>query len=144
MGAALPLDLATPENPMAPSQEVWDSLIKGIRDSRADFVHEALPPSLGTDAGAVIPEKTLERFKGMVNDADAIAIERCIQIITARDFTEELHNLEKTSNLPILCLHGDKDTGTPVEGSAEKVKEILPRVTIKIYKNAGHGKQVVI
>lgn len=124
---------------MAPPQEVWDSLLKGLRDSRADFVHEALPASLGTAAGAVIPGKTMERYERIVGDADAIAIERCIQIITARDFTKELHNLEKAS-LPILCLHGDKDSGCPVESSAAKVKEIIPRVTLKIYTNAAHGK----
>lgn len=139
MGAALPFSLATPENPTAPSQEVWDTLIKGFRDSRADFVHAALPSSLGTTAGAVIPEKTLERYERIVDDADAIAIERCIQIITASDFTNELQSLGKTT-LPILCLHGDKDTSCPVEASAEKVKEIIPRVIIKVYANAGHGK----
>ena len=135
----MPFPLATPDNPEAPSREVWDFLLKGFRDSRADFIHTALPGSLGTDAGAVISEKTLERYGRIIDAADAIAIERCVQIITTRDFTEELKKLGKGTSLPILCLHGDKDTGNPYEGSMKKIKDIIPRAEAKIYTAAAHG-----
>ncbi|ODH47337.1 hypothetical protein GX48_06571 [Paracoccidioides brasiliensis] len=37
VGPALPFPLATPENPTAPSRELWDSMLEGFRKSRADY-----------------------------------------------------------------------------------------------------------
>jgi pimeloyl-ACP methyl ester carboxylesterase len=79
-------------------------------------------------------------FEGIVDHADSLAIERCVQIITTTDFSEKLRKLGEETNLPIVCVHGDKDSGCPVEASAVVVKKIIPRTVLKIYQNGSHGE----
>ncbi|PGH18338.1 hypothetical protein AJ80_04516 [Polytolypa hystricis UAMH7299] len=139
IGPALPFPLSTPENPTAPSRAVWDFILDGLRGSRADYTHEALPPSLGTAAGCEISAHTLRRYENIVAQADALAIERCVQIITNKDFTEDLRNLNANWDTPILCVHGDQDLGCPYEASSKVVKEIVPRAVVKVYEKGSHG-----
>ncbi|KAK2758219.1 hypothetical protein FQN54_004063 [Arachnomyces sp. PD_36] len=141
IGAALPYNFATPENPTAPPRELWDSLVKGFRDARADFSHDSLPSFLSPEGQQGVSNATVERYVRIVGDADAIAIERCIQLLTETNFTENLHSLAKI-DIPVLCLHGDKDTGAPAEATIEKLRVILPRAMVKMYINAGHGTYV--
>lgn len=112
----------------------------GFRNSRASFVHEALPGSLDIQGESRIPEETMQRYTQLVLGADAIAVERCIQLITTTDFTEKLERLDAECSLPITCIHGDKDLGMPVESSANVIKKIIPRAMVKAYKDGSHGK----
>ena len=82
----------------------------------------------------------MQRYLRLVLSADAIAVERCVQLIATTDFTDKIKRLGSETNLPITCIHGDKDLGMPVEGSANVIKKIIPRATVKVYKDGAHGK----
>jgi hypothetical protein len=56
------------------------------------------------------------------------------------DFSEKLHRIGKYYSTRILCIHGDSDNGAPYETTAKVVKEIVPRVRVKIYEKGAHGK----
>ena len=75
----------------------------------------------------------------MAEAADAIAVERTVQIFTGTDFSEKLAALGQQSDVPILLLHGDSDAGTPLEVSAARVKQIIPRAKLNVYENASHS-----
>ncbi|EEH40136.2 hypothetical protein PAAG_08985 [Paracoccidioides lutzii Pb01] len=140
VGPALPFPLATPENPNAPPRELWDSMLEGFRKSRADYTHEALPPSLFVlSSKRTISEFTLRRLENIVAMVDAIAIERCVQIITSLDFTDRLQKLGANTDVPIMCVHGDQDLGCPYEASSKVIKEIIPRTNVKMYESGAHG-----
>ncbi|KAK2792677.1 hypothetical protein FQN51_001595 [Onygenales sp. PD_10] len=139
VGPALPFPLPNPAAPTAPSREVWDTLLNGFRGSRGDFVRAALPASLSSNPAHPISDATMKRFEGFVEAADAIAIERCVQIITATDFTERLRKLDRDSDVAVLCVHGDEDAGCPYEASSKVVKEIVGRAGVKVYQGAAHG-----
>lgn len=139
MGPSLPLPLQTPSNPKAPPQELWDSLLPGLIADRASFQHQILPGIFGTDAGVQVAPGVLPRFERIIDDADALAMLRAVQIIIATDFTEQLTRLGKESETPLLILHGDQDHGMPFEASSRIIKELVPRAHVVVYEKAAHG-----
>ncbi|OJD17976.1 hypothetical protein AJ78_02007 [Emergomyces pasteurianus Ep9510] len=140
IGPSLPYPLATPENPTAPSRELWDSIIEGFRTSRADYTHEALPPSLAVlSSERNLSDSTLRRMESIIATADSVAIERCVQIITSMDFTDSLRKLGAETDLPIMSVHGDEDLGCPYESTTKVINEIVPRTIVRKYESGAHG-----
>lgn len=146
-GPSLPLPLQTPQNPQAFPREMWDSVLPGLITDRVSFARQILPGIFGADAGVEVAPGTLERFERIVERADVLAIWRTVEIITSRDFTEDLREFgkegeregEKGRGVPLLVLHGDRDAGMPYEASARIVRELVPRAEVKVYEKAAHG-----
>lgn len=114
LGPSLPFPLATDTNPKAPSRELWDSILTGFRQDRTGFTRASLPGVFGIpfDIGVEVSETVLQRFEWIVGQADALAVERCVQIITHRDFTEDLKKLDgRREEVKVLVIHGDSDQG---------------------------------
>lgn len=84
----------------------------------------------------------LRQHERIVEDADGLAIQRCAHIVRESDFKDKLLRLGEDSQVPILCVHGDSDTGAPYEKSTKVVKEIIPRVQVELYEQAAHGKNL--
>jgi non-heme chloroperoxidase len=110
LGPSLPFPLATETNPTAPARELWDMILTGFREDRVGFTRGAIPGVFGIpfNIGIEVPETVLQKFEAMVAQADALALERCVQIITNRDFTSELKELGK-KEVKVLVIHGDND-----------------------------------
>lgn len=86
----------------------------------------------------------LARYERIVEDADGLAIQRCARTIRSVDFTEKLRRIGNDYEIPILCIHGDMDVGAPYESTVNVVKEIVPRVEVKIYEKGAHGTYTFI
>jgi non-heme chloroperoxidase len=110
LGPSLPYPLATEANPSAPSRELWDMILAGFRQDRVGFTRTAMPGVFGIpfNIGVEVPETVLHRFEGLVAQADALALERCIQIITNKDLTEDLRMLDGRK-VRLVVIHGDND-----------------------------------
>ncbi|KAH6714611.1 alpha/beta hydrolase fold-containing protein [Leptodontidium sp. MPI-SDFR-AT-0119] len=128
---------ATPEFPQVTPMEMWNQVISAIRQDRVSFFANSFKGPLGIGNNHV-PVNTLQRFERMAEAADAIAVERGVQIFARYDFSKELEALGQGSDVPILLLHGDSDVGAPVEVAAARVKQIIPRAKVKVYENASH------
>lgn len=139
MNTSLPYPTATPDIPQGTPKEAWDQVIDKIREDRAGFMSEAFKGPLGVGDNEV-PDKLMGRIERMADAADALAIERSVQLFSGYDFSENLAALNRESELPVLLLHGDSDAGTPVEVTARRVAQILPRSKLKVYQNASHSK----
>ena len=118
LGPSLPFPLKTDSNPTAPPQELWEAIIGGLRADRYGFTKASLPGIFGhgTVEGVEVSEDNLRAFEGMVGSADPVAMERCVGIITAMDFTDELRTLsghvgDGEGKMGLLILHGDSDQG---------------------------------
>lgn len=135
---SLPYPVATPEFPQATPREMWNQVIGAIRQDRVGFFADSFKGPLGIGNNQV-PVNTLQRFERMAEAADAVAVERAMQIFTHYDFSEKLAALGQESDVPILILHGDSDAGTPLEVSAARVKQIIPRAKVNVYENASHS-----
>ena len=117
-------------------------ILGGLRTNRAAFVKASLPGIFGMQEGGPVTPETglLEQYERIVQEADSLAMERCIQIITEKDFTKELETLEGDEHVKVLLIHGDQDQGMPFEASGKIVKEILgTKCEVKIYEGAAHG-----
>ncbi len=110
LGPSLPFPLATESNPTAPPRELWDMILTGFRQDRSSFTRTALPGVFGVpfNIGVEVAEPVLQKFEGIIAQADALAVERCIQIITNKDFTEDLKKLGG-KNVKLLVIHGEAD-----------------------------------
>lgn len=155
MGPSLPYPMSTEANPKAPSQDVWNMILDGFRQDRVAFVKASIGGVFGTQHGIEMSETALEFFAGLVHQADGIAIERCLQILSNFDFTEKLKEFGKEKRRPpVLVLHGAKDqseslsivvgpmlttAGMPVEASAGLIEQYVPSTKVKIHENAAHG-----
>jgi len=111
LGPSMPYPLRTVDNPLAPPRELWDAILSGLRNDRAGFAKASLPGVFGVPVGIPVDEGALQRFEFIVQQADALAMERCIQIITEKDFTKDLKELGEHVGLQMLIVHGDSDQG---------------------------------
>ena len=103
----------------------WQVFVKTVLHSS----QASLSNVFGTHVVVEISPAQLNRFQLIVEAADGMAMERCVRIITATDFTDELGVLGSKYDLPVKIIHGDSDNGMPVEASAEKVKKLIPEPT---------------
>lgn len=139
LGPSLPHPVQSDDNPNAPSMELWKSIAMGLRADRVGFAREGLKGVFGTNLniGVEVNDTVMERFEGIVHQADALALERCIDLITRRDFREDLKSLDQSKK--VLVLHGDNDKGMPAEASAHLINNYAEHAVVKIYENAAHG-----
>lgn len=135
IGPTLPHPIQTPDNPTAPSRDLWDNIVTSLRTSRAAFVQASLPNLFGAHVGAEVDSATLARFERIVDQADALAIERCVQML-GHDFTDQLTALKTES---VLILQGDSDKSLPYEAGAKLIEALIPSARVSMYEKAGHG-----
>ncbi|KAJ4287477.1 hypothetical protein N0V88_007664 [Collariella sp. IMI 366227] len=147
LGPNMPYAAKCDECPEAPDPAVWDGLIQGFRGAEGkDFIGLAIPSVFRTDLGNQVGQRTLQFFERIVCDADPMAVERTA-VICQKPMAEELRKFREEAEkegsmggkVPILIMHGDSDSGMPLETSAALVCKILPWAQLSVYKNAGHG-----
>lgn len=132
----------SPEHPLGPSDELWASILDGLRADRPQFVHESLPGIFALQAGNELSTKTLERFEHIIAEADGIALEKTCTLINQKTMDKELRELAaipEAKRPAVMILHGDADQGMPLEASSKIVEEMLPWTELKVYEKAGHG-----
>jgi non-heme chloroperoxidase len=114
LGPSLPFPMKTDAHPEGPPRELWDMILSGFRADRTGFTRASMPGVFGIgpqfSTGIELPATVLEKFEGIVAEADPVAVERCVMAITHRDFTEELKELNGTG-VNLVVLHGDQDQG---------------------------------
>jgi pimeloyl-ACP methyl ester carboxylesterase len=59
----------------------------------------------------------------------------CIHSIARGDFRADM----RAVTVPTLIAHGDKDMVNPLDATAQKVAELIPGSTLKVYEGAPHG-----
>jgi non-heme chloroperoxidase len=126
LGPSMPYPLRTEAHPEGPPRELWDFLVAGFRSDRVGFAKASLPGVFGvgeqfgeggTMEGMGVTEGHLEWFGKLVGQSDAVAVERCVGIMTGRDMTEELKQLGRAEFeggegwKKVLVLHGERDQG---------------------------------
>jgi non-heme chloroperoxidase len=128
--------LQTPENPSAPPRELWNAILTGFRTARASFVTASMPNLFGAHVGTIVDATIMARFERIVDAADSLALERCVQIMTAYDFTEKLKALAGT---PLLVLQGDSDQSMPYEAGVRLIETLVPDTRVSMYEKGAHG-----
>lgn len=73
--------------------------------------------------------------KSMALQASLKALLDCHRAITSMDFRRELREI----TVPTLLVHGDLDVSSPLDITGRKTAELMPNVTLTVYKGAPHG-----
>lgn len=111
LGPSLPSPFQTPAYPLAYPREFWNDFLASFRNDRIGFIKASIGGNFGTDQGIQMRETALERYVDIIKQADPVALEQCVQIISRYDFTPILKTFgdEKPDECKVVILHGDKD-----------------------------------
>lgn len=114
LAPSLPFPLQTGKNPGAPPRELWDAILGGLRADRLGFVKASIGGVFGTHAGVEMSGEAQDFFSQLVEQNDAVAIERCVQLFSRYDFTDDLRWLaeHKGTGVPIIVVAGEDDNSS--------------------------------
>ena len=137
IGAVTPLMLKTEANPEGTPLAVFDGFREALERDRAQFFLDVPSgPFFGFNRpGAERSQGQVESWwqQGMM--AGFKSVHDCIRAFSETDFTEDL----KKMDIPVLVLHGGDDQVVPIQASAHKAMEFLPKGTLKVYPDGSHG-----
>jgi len=108
-------------------------LIAGLKQDRPAFFAKGVAAFTGGHP-AVSPAMT-EWIVAQFMRASPKGTIDCMRAIAGGDFRADM----RAVTVPTLIAHGDKDVVNPLDKTAQKVAELIPGSTLKVYEEAPHG-----
>jgi pimeloyl-ACP methyl ester carboxylesterase len=136
ISSVLPFMLKTPDNPNGVDESVFADMIAGIKKDRIGFLDDFGKMFFGVNLiKHPVSTPLLEYYRSLASVALPRATVQCVLAFSHTDFRNDV----QTVTVPTLLLHGDADKIVPLEGSTEKVAQMLPLAEYKMYEGAPHG-----
>jgi pimeloyl-ACP methyl ester carboxylesterase len=120
---------AAPGEPGMPREQIEIALERAGTDL-ASWIADNIVPFAPT-ADAV----TSRWMESMPLDASRRAIVDFLRAILTTDLTKEARAL----TVPVTLIHGDADTSAPIELTACRYSQLIPRSRMQVYEGAAHG-----
>jgi len=111
----------------------FSPLIAGLKQDRPAFFAKGVAAFTGGHP-AVSPAMT-EWIIAQFMRASPKGTIACMHSIARGDFRADMAAV----TVPTLIAHGDKDMVNPLDTTAQKVGELIPGATLKVYEGAPHG-----
>jgi non-heme chloroperoxidase len=111
----------------------FSPLIAGLKQDRPAFFAKGVAAFTGGHP-AVSPAMT-EWIIAQFMRASPKGTIACMHSIARGDFRADM----RAVTVPTLIAHGDKDMVNPLDMTAQKVAELIPDSTLKVYEGAPHG-----
>jgi non-heme chloroperoxidase len=111
----------------------FSPLIAGLKQDRPAFFARGVAAFTGGHP-AVSPAMT-EWIIAQFMRASPKGTIACMHSIARGDFRADM----RAVTVPTLIAHGDKDMVNPLDTTAQKVAELIPGSTLKVYEGAPHG-----
>jgi non-heme chloroperoxidase len=111
----------------------FSPLIAGLKQDRPAFFAKGVAAFTGGHP-AVSPAMTEWIIAQFMRASPKGTID-CMRAIAGGDFRADL----RAVTVPTLIAHGDKDVVNPLDKTAQKVAELIPGSTLKVYEEAPHG-----
>jgi non-heme chloroperoxidase len=111
----------------------FSALIAGLKQDRPAFFAKGVAAFTGGHP-AVSPAMT-EWIVAQFMRASPRGTIDCMRAIARGDFRADM----RAVTVPTLIVHGDKDVVSPLDKNAQKVAELIPGSTLKVYEEAPHG-----
>ncbi len=111
----------------------FSPLIAGLKQDRPAFFAKGVTAFTGGHP-AVSPAMT-EWIIAQFMRASPKGTIACMHSIARGDFRADMGAV----TVPTLIAHGDKDMVNPLDTTAQKVAELIPGSTLKVYEGAPHG-----
>jgi non-heme chloroperoxidase len=137
IGAVPPIMLKSETNPGGTPIEVFDAYRAGVAGNRAQiYLDIASGPFYGFNRTGVLPiPGVIDNWwrQGMMGGIKAHY--DCIKAFSETDFTEDM----KSTDGPVLLLHGEDDQVGPIADSALIGIKLLKHGALKVYPGLPHG-----
>lgn len=111
----------------------FSPLIAGLKQDRPAFFAKGVAAFTGGHP-AVSPAMT-EWIVAQFMRASPRGTIDCMRAIARGDLRADM----RAVTVPTLIVHGDKDAVSPLDKNAQKVAELIPGSTLKVYDGAPHG-----
>lgn len=139
VGAVTPFLLKTDDNPDGVPQEVFDGIVRGIKEDRPAFFRTFAKSFFGVSViKHPVSAEILEWNQMLTLMASPRATTECVHAWSSTDFRADL----KALKVPTLIIHGDSDQTVPKAVSADKAAKLVPHAQVKIYEGGPHGLYV--
>ena len=136
VSAVTPYLLKTNDNPEGVDQDVFDGMVKKIREDRFDFLSTFGKQFFGVGLiSRPVSQATLDWMQSICQLASPRATEACVRAFSETDFRRDLAAIQ----VPTLVIHGDNDQTVPIKNSGARMGEYLKQATYIVYDGAPHG-----
>ena len=136
IGSVVPFLLKTDDNPDGAPREVFDGMIEGISNDRADFFRSFFKSFFGVGAlSHPVSDAVLDDAWRQAMNAGLRPTLACVRAFSETDFRPDLASF----TVPTLVIHGVKDETVPIALTARKVAEAVPGARLIEYEDGAHG-----
>ncbi|MFT3705960.1 MAG: alpha/beta hydrolase [Agriterribacter sp.] len=136
ISSIIPYLQKSPSNPEGADQEIFDEMIKGVRNDRMGFLDEFGKKFFGVGfLNQPVSTPFLHHFLELASKATQQSTVECIKSFSRTDFRDDV----KKITVPTLLIHGDNDKIVPIEISSERTAQMISHAELVIYEGGPHG-----
>jgi pimeloyl-ACP methyl ester carboxylesterase len=136
ISAVTPYLLKTDDNPDGVDQSVFDDILDGLNEDRADFLQTFGKQFYGVNLlSHPVSQAHLDGDFARAYVASQRGTVECVKAFSSTDFRDDLTQI----SVPTLIIHGDDDKTVPIESSGELTANALPNAQYIVYEGAPHG-----
>lgn len=136
VSAVVPYMLQTESNPDGVKQEVFDGMIKSLREDRPKFLGGWAKNFYGVGmVSSPVSDEILAWTAYMTYQASPKATIDCVTAFASTDFRPDL----AAFTIPTLVVHGTADKIVPIDPTGRVAAKAIPGAVSKFYEGAPHG-----
>ena len=136
IGSVVPFLLKTDDHPEGVPRTVFDGMIKGISEDRADFFRKFFKDFFGVGLiKSPVSEAVLDDTWRQAMMAGLRPTLACVRAFSETDFRPDLKNI----TMPTLIIHGEKDATVPIDLTARAVANAVPEARLIDHDDGAHG-----
>ena len=136
IGSVVPFLLKTDDHPEGVPPNVFDGMIKGISEDRAEFFQKFFKDFFGVGLiKSPVSDAVLDDAWRQAMMAGLRPTLACVRAFSETDFRQDLRNF----TMPTLVIHGEKDATVPIDLTARAVARAVPEAKLIEYDDGAHG-----
>ena len=136
IGSVTPYMLKTEDNPNGVPQEVFDEMLKDMKNDRIGFLDEFGKKFFGvTLINKPVSTPLLDYYRMLGSMASARATQECAKSFASTDFRDDMDAI----NVPTLIIHGDADKTVPIGATGDQASQMITDCKYIRYEGSPHG-----
>ncbi|CDF85624.1 Arylesterase [Pseudomonas knackmussii B13] len=135
LGAVTPIFGRAADYPQGVDTAVFDGIVAGLRQDRAQFIADFASPFYGINHGQKVSQGVLTQTLNIALLASIKGTIDCVTAFGGTDFRADMAKID----VPTLVIHGDDDQIVPFETTGKLAAQMIPGAQLKVYAGAPHG-----